>query len=158
MSIEQVLLFLLVIAVPLLERLVRAMRTRSGGAPPERTPGPARGPVSRPRGPVAVADAGAGAARMADEVTAPPIPVPSLPPAPPETVRRARSGQRQASERALRLAPERRPGPAPSIRGRQADRARARVLAGGDLRRAMVLIAVLGPCRALERQDASQPG
>jgi hypothetical protein len=30
-----------------------------------------------------------------------------------------------------------------------------RVIAGGELRRAMVLIAILGPCRALEPYDAS---
>jgi hypothetical protein len=33
-----------------------------------------------------------------------------------------------------------------------------RGIAGGDLRRAIVLIAVLGPCRALEPRDASQLG
>jgi hypothetical protein len=32
------------------------------------------------------------------------------------------------------------------------------VIAGGDLRRAIVLIAILGPCRALQPKDASPPG
>jgi hypothetical protein len=138
--------------------LVRAMRARTDGSPVERTPTHAEATVSRPRAPVSVPDAGAtGSDRRGTEL---PLPGSSLPPALPQVVRRAAPEQLPESERAPRMRRERKHGPAASLPARHSDRPTAvrRVIARGDLRRAVVLIAVLGPCRALESKDASQLG
>ena len=149
MSIEQLLFFLLLVAIPLLERLIRAMRARTGGTPAERTPAPAEATVSRPRAPVSVPDAGAtGSERRRTEL---PLPGSSLPPA----VRRAAPEQLLASEPEPRMRREDKREAAASLRTGHSDRpprsgTALRVIAGGDLRRAIVLVTILGPCRALE--------
>ena len=158
MSIEQLLLFLLFLAIPLLERLIRAMRAQTGGSPAERTPAPAEATVSRPRAPASVT--GAGRTESEERVTELPLPGASVPPALPQAVRRAALEQLPASAREPRMRRDGKHGPATTLRARHSDRRPAvrRVIAGGDLRRAIVLIAILGPCRALEPRDASQLG
>ena len=162
MSVEQLLFFLLLIAIPLLERLIRARRARTGGSPGERGPATAQGTVSRPRLPLSVPDAGGTASD--GRRTELPLPGSPLPPALPQAVRHAAPEQLRASEREPRMRRERKHGPAASLRTGHSERplrpgtALRRVIAGGDLRRAIVLIAILGPCRALEPKDASQLG
>ena len=158
MSIEQLLFFLLLVAFPLLARLIRAMRARTGDSPGDRDPALAGGTVSRPPPPVSVPDAGATASERLR--TEPPPPVAPLPPPLPQAIRHVAPGQLRASEREPRVRRERKLGPATSLRLGRLERpiALKRVIAGGDLRRAIVLIAVLGPCRALERLRTSQLG
>jgi hypothetical protein len=157
MSIEQLLFLLLLVAIPLLERLVRAMRARTGGSPDDHLPVPDSGTVSRPRPPVSVPDAGTTASgRRGPEL---PLPASPLPPALPRGISHAAPEHLRASEREPRV---RVPThvPATSRRTGQSERllARRRVIAAEDLRRAIVLIAILGPCRALEPKGASQLG
>jgi hypothetical protein len=83
------------------------------------------------------------------------------PPAPPEERRRREPpGLRYPVEEAVvapaPLAPR---APAPALPPRApGDRRRRVFVAGpGDLRRAIVLMTVLGPCRALEREHSERP-
>ncbi|MCA1584514.1 MAG: hypothetical protein LC791_06980 [Acidobacteria bacterium] len=155
MSIEQLLFFLLLVAIPLLERLIRALRARTAGLPGERTPAPAEATVLRPRSPVSVPDAGGAASegRGTELLSASPLPL-----ALPQAVAHATPEQLHASEREPGVRRERKHGPPTSLRAGHSDRpiALRRVIAGADLRRAIVLIAILAPCRALEPKDASQ--
>jgi hypothetical protein len=159
MSSEQLLFLLLLVAIPLLERLIRALRARTGGLPGERTAASAEATVLRPRSPVSVPGAGAAASEgRGTELLLPTLP---LPPALPQAVAGATPVQLHASERETRVRPDRKHAPAKSLRAGHSDRpiALRRVVAGADLRRAIVLIAILGPCRALEpKKDASQLG
>jgi hypothetical protein len=157
MSIEQLLFFLLLVAIPLLERLVRAMRARTGGSSDDHLPVPDPGTVSRPRSPVSVPDAGTTASgKRGPEL---PLPASPLPPALPQAIPHVAPEHLRASGREPRV---RVPThlPATSRRTGQPERPLARrgVVAAGDLRRAIVLIAILGPCRALEPKGASQLG
>lgn len=124
MSIEQLLLFLLFVAIPLIEWLIRTMRARTGGSPGNQVPPPDRGTVPRSR--ASVPDVGT-------------------------------SEHVQASKREPHLPMPQRAAP---MSGRPRDSlrplARRRAVLPGDLRRAIVSIAVLGPCRALNPKDASQ--
>jgi hypothetical protein len=138
----------------LLERLVRAMRARTGGSSDDHLPVPDPGTVSRPRSPVSGPDAGTRASgRRGPEL---PLPASPLPPALPQAIPHAPE-HLSASEREPRV---RVPThvPATSRRTGQSERPLARrgVIAAGDLRRAIVLMAILGPCRALEPKGASQ--
>jgi hypothetical protein len=161
MSPEQLLFFLLLVAIPLLERLIRAMRARTNDLPGERAPTAAEATVSHARLPRSAHDAG-GAASEAPR-TELPLPA-SLPPAAlPEAARHAAPDQLHASKRE-HVRRERQHGPAATARPGHLQRptrpgtALQRVIAGGDLRRAIALIAILGPCRALEPKDASPLG
>lgn len=156
MSIEQILFFVLLVAIPLLERLIRAMRARAGGSTDERTHAPAGPTISRPRSSVSVPEVGA----TPSDVRAAELPMPAspLPPPLPGEAPHAASEQVRASARETRVRQERKLGSATSLRVGRGKRPPAlqRVIAGADLRRAIVLIAVLGPCRALEPKDVSQ--
>lgn len=162
MSIEQLLFFLFLVAIPLLERLIRALRARTGETPTEHTPAPAEANVSRPRVPVPTPET--GDTRSETRGTELPLPGVSLPPALPQAVRRGEPDQLPASKREPRLRREgRRNVPSTLRTGQSAGPGRPgaaprRIIAGADLRRAIALITILGPCRALEPKDASQPG
>jgi hypothetical protein len=162
MSLEQLLFFLLLIAIPLLERLIRAMRARTNDSPVERAPTAAEPTVSRSRPPRSGHDA-SGAASEAPRTE---LPVPASPPRPalPKPARHAALKQLRASEREPGVRRDRRHGAAASVRPGHLQRpmrpgtALQRVIASGDLRRAIMLIAILGPCRALEPKDTSPLG
>lgn len=166
MAIEQFLFFLLLAALVLFDRLIRAMRARTSGLPGERTPGPAEAIVRRRPSPATVPDAGAAASEGGGTELL--LPVPPLPPAPPQAalpqtalpqaVTHPTPEPHHASEREPRVRRERTQGPATSLRAGHSNRpvALRRVIAGADLRRAIVLMTILGPCRALESKDASQ--
>ena len=159
MSIEQLLLFLLLVAIPLLERLIRAMRARTDGSPGERGAAAADGTVSRPRPPLSVPET--GGTPLEGRRTELPLPASPLPPALPQAVRHAAPEQLGASERKPRVRRERQHRPPANLRTGHSERpvrpgtAVQRVIAGGDLPSAIVLMAILGPCRALEPKDAS---
>jgi hypothetical protein len=161
MSIEQLLLFLLLVAIPLLQRLIRGIRARTGGSPWERGPAAAEGVVTRPRPALSVPDRGGTASE--GRRTELPLPDSPLLPVLPHAARHAAPEQLRASERAPGLRRERQRGPA-AVRAAHLQpptrpgTALQRVIAGGDLRRAIVLIAILGPCRALEPLDAPPLG
>ena len=131
MSAEQLLFLVLLVAIPLLERLIRAMRARTDGSRGQRR-------------------------------TELPLPASPLPPALPQAKRHAAAEQLRASERQPPVRGERKQVPATRQRTAHSARAMRRgtalrpVIAGGDLRRTIVLMAILGPCRALEPKDASQ--
>jgi hypothetical protein len=162
MSTEQLLFFLLLVAIPLVERLIRAMRARANDSPGQRAPTATEPTASSSRLPRSAHDAG----RRASEVLRTELPVPGspLPPALTEATRHAAPEQIRASQREPRVRRERQHGPAATARPTHLQRptrsgaALQRVIAGGDLRRAIVLIAILGPCRALEPKDASPLG
>lgn len=162
MSTEQLLFFLLLVAIPLVERLIRAMRARANSSPGQRAPTAAEPTVSSSRPPRSAHDAG----RRASEALRAELPLPAspLPPALPEAARRAAPEQIRASQREPRVRRERQHGPSATVRPRHLQRptrsgaALQHVIAGGDLRRAIILIAILGPCRALEPKDASPLG
>ena len=147
MPLEQLLFLVLLAAIPLLERLIRAMR---GGMSDSSGDGPSArngGTGAHPRAPASIADAGTTPStdRGAD-LPLPTSPVPlALPkagvPAAPEILR--------ASGRAPRVRDTRRM-PMTARRTGQPER-----LAPGDLRRAIVLMTVLGPCRALAAERSN---
>ena len=158
MSLEQLLFLILLVAIPLLERVFRLMRARTLGTPLERAPGLAETSVSRPNAPARVADTGA----MAPERPGPeppPAGPPLLPGLPPVLQRTARtplpSFQRSPDLRRARTEVK-----TPSVGARHPDRSPAaqRSIARADMRRAIVLVAILGPCRALGPHDTAPPG
>jgi hypothetical protein len=163
MSIEQLLFLLLLLGVPLLERIVRALRERAG-VPADPTPKPPEAPVYRPPAPVPLPDtAAAGPERGGTQLPLPrpPLPRPPFPPPPlPQAVPPAAPARLSEWERQRRTSRERKQGPAAHSRTGHPDRALGsrRVIGGGDLRRAIVLMAILGPCRALEPKDPSTLG
>ena len=162
MSVEQLLFLLVLIAFPLLERLIRAMRARTGGSPAKRGPDVARGTVSRPRPALSVPEAGGTASQ--GRRTELPLPGSPLPPAPPQDIRHATPEQLRLSEREPPARRQRKHGPTASLRPGPSERpirpdmSRRRVIASEDLRRAIVLTAILGPCRAVQPKNASQLG
>jgi hypothetical protein len=162
MSTEQLLFFLLLIAIPLVERLIRAMRARTNDSLGERAPTAAEPTVARSRPPRSAPDTG-----PAPEALRTKLPLPAPPPSPAallEAARHAATEQIRASQREPGVRRERQRGPAATVGSGHLQRpphpgaALQRVIAGGDLRRAIVLIAILGPCRALQPKDASPPG
>ena len=156
MSIEQLLFFVLLIAIPLLERLIRAMRRRTSGSTGERTHAPAEPTISRPGSSVSGPEVGATPSeRRAAE---PPMLASPLPSALPPEAPHAASEQVGAPARETRVREGRKLGSATSLQVGHGERPRAlqRLIAGADLRRAIILIAALGPCRALEPKDVSQ--
>jgi hypothetical protein len=147
MSFESVLL-LLFLVVPLLERLIRFLRARAGEASAEPVPGTQerRAPLPRPTAPEVLA-APTGIPAEPGRQAPPPIPGPVLPPRHPATERVSASDRVRAGRMS--------PAPAAALpRGRRASTAARRelLLRGGkdDLRRAVVLMTILGPCKALE--------
>jgi len=154
MSIEQLLLFLLLVALPLVERLIRTIRTRTKDASAERTRtvGEPAGAVSR-RPQSSNDEIGTAADGRQTE-----LPLPALP-LPPQAVPHTMPEPLRPREGSLHVRREGKRGAATRLRaGGRSDsqRALAPVLGDGDLRRAIVMIAILGPCRALEPKDASQ--
>lgn len=158
MSPEQLLFVLLLVAIPLLERLIRAMRARKNDSPGERAPTAAEPTVSRSRPPRSAHDAGG----PASEALRTELPRPASPPLPalPKPARHAAPEQLRASQREPGVRRERQHGLAATVRQRpmRPGTALQQIIAGGDRRRAIVLIAILGPCRAFEPKDASPPG
>ncbi len=162
MTIDQLLLIAFLLAVPLLERLMRALRERDRrsqgdqprGQVPEWLPPPTRRPFP---GPVRVEEP-----EDDDEEEvfrpgpiAPPIPAPQRLPPRPATPERPLSRERARPRRDSRARPA-----TPLPAGRPSPRVRrdATVLRGlrpSGLRRAIVLMTILGPCRALPPEDAA---
>jgi hypothetical protein len=159
MSIEQLLFLLILVALPLLERLIRAMRTRPHDSSAERAGTLDEPAVSASRAPSPPSDARGGAPNgRHTELTLPASP---LPPALPQAVRHTVSEQLRPTEGALHVRRDGKHPPTTRLRtGVRSDSpvAPRRVVADADLRRAIVLIAILGPCRGLEAKDASQLG
>ena len=157
MSIEQLLFLLLLIALPLFERLIRAMRTRTNDSSGERAGTIAESAVSGSRPPGSPQDAsGTAADGRQTELTLPASP---LPPDLPRAVRHTVREPLRPLEGALHVRREGNRGLIARLRagGRlESRRALAPVIVSDDLRRAIVFIAVLGPCRALEPKDASR--
>ena len=159
MSLEQLLFFLILVALPLLERLIRAGSARAGTPPSEREPAAAGRTVSGPRPALSSPDSGTASWDRPTELRAP---TSAVPPVVPQVVRHTASETLPVTERELRVPAGRqhRP-PAKQRQGRPEERMRplpalAGGVPGGDLGRAIVLMAILGPCRALEPKDAAQ--
>ncbi len=160
MSIEQLLFLLFLLAFPLLERLTRALRSPRSGSAVTRQPLPAPAEATGSRGgsAVSVADATTTEAERR-EVGQPdqgPVAPALLPPPIPRVVTaRLRASER---ERPARRSNQRQPVAALAARHTRRPLLDRRPIDARDLSRAIVLIAVLGPCRALEGKDASQVG
>lgn len=152
MSIEQLLFFLLILAIPLLERLIQTMRSRTGNPPGDQhsAPDPGTDPVPQPEIPVPNTDT--SAARMGEPEM--PLPVSPVPPALPQAIPHAVRQPLRGSEREPR---ERLATPVPATSRRtghsEPSLVRRHVIVAGDLRRAVMLMAILGPCRALDPND-----
>src|SRR5688572_13385651 len=84
MSLEQLLLFLVLAGLPLIERLIRTLRARTNDAPVERAPAPADATVSRPEQRRTSADASDTATE--GRQVEPPVPVSQVPPPLPRPV------------------------------------------------------------------------
>jgi hypothetical protein len=148
MSIEQLLFLLLLVAMPLLERLIRAMRARRSDSSDDLSTGNG-GALSHPRAPASVP--AAGTTPPETRGAALPLPASPVPPALPKAVVPAALEHPRASERAPRVPDPKKRLPMTSRRTGQSERPSASPrLAPGDLRRAIVLMTILGPCRALE--------
>lgn len=136
MSLDSLLLVAFLIVLPLLERLVRVLRARAQ----PRTEKPAVSPPHRER-----------TASIPSPVSMPPV----LPPRHPAAERLSageRVRARRRSEQATAVLP--------AGGGSVGSRAR-HVLSHtkpADLRRAMMLVAILGPCKALEGETGSVSG
>jgi hypothetical protein len=162
MSTEHLLFFLLLVAIPLLERLIRAMRERTNDSAEDRAPTAVEPAASRSRSPRSAPDTGPASEALRTNL---PLAAPPPPPAALlEAARHAAPEQLHASTREPGVRRERQHGPAATVRPGHLQRptrrgmALQRVIAGGDLRRAIVLIAIVGPCRALEPKDATPLG
>lgn len=153
MSIEQLLFFVLLLALPLLERLIRTIRMRTKDSSAERTPTVAEPAVSvspAPRSPDDEIGTAADGRQTELPLPASPLPPQAVPHTMPEPLR--------PTEGALHVRREGKRGAAARLRaGGRSDsrRALAPVIVDGDLRRAIVMIAILEPCRALEPKDGS---
>jgi hypothetical protein len=158
MSLEQLLFFLLVIAIPLLERLITAVRGRRDTSRPA-SPHPAGAERTSPGTPAASADRRDEA--YAGSNAAPPVSAPL-----PEAA--ARYAGSEAAAQPIPggvLVPARRTGqdsPARTVRAVQASQAtrhratRQMAFSRADVRIAFMHMAILGPCRALEPRDSSR--
>lgn len=157
---DQLWLFVLFLAIPLIEWLIRRIRARGTTAPGERgsttgaKPPAARSPGPRP-GPRAGPDVSEGASM---ELPAP-VPVPSRPSTvPPIAPRNSPALRRLPPQGRLTQKPAlTAPVPAAAPRRRMRHGA-PRIVADANLRHAFVLMAVLGPCRAIAPEDSSQQG
>jgi hypothetical protein len=150
MSIESILLLAFVL-FPLLERLIRHLQGRAAQAPADpaaapQPPGPTRRP---PPGVPAEASTASGQSGRPAGAPAPVLVPPPLPARHPAVVRLS-AGERVRAARMNQAEPV-----MPSSVARTRARARPRLsLHDGraDLRRAVVLMTVLGPCQALENE------
>ena len=157
MTLDQLLFFLVLLAIPLLQGLVTAMRGRRDTARPGATEAAAAGRVTAGQ-PVD----SAGHHRAAFEgPTAPPLVSPPVPEEVTGSARRevvARPIPRRAPVRDGRSGldlPAKQRGAIPNAIRASAPRRRL-ALSGEDLRIALVHMVILGPCRAVEPGDPSQ--
>jgi hypothetical protein len=135
MSVESLLLIAFLIVLPLLERLARVLRARASQRPDE----PAVGPPHQPPA----------------SIPSPVLTPPELPPRHP-AVERLSAGERVLLGRMSQPAT-----PAVLVRaGNLPSRVRHvfSLSQSADLRRAMMLVVILGPCKALEDGASSVPG
>lgn len=139
MSIETILLLVFFLLVPLIERLIRAQRERQPAEEERQAPPAAPRPERQPR-----------RREPAIEAHGPLEGVPT----PATLVGTQGDRTRQPHRRDIRAAisaggqrPQPKPGTPPALAGLRNRR---------ELRRAVVLMTILGPCRAAEA-DASQP-
>jgi hypothetical protein len=147
---------LLLVAMPLLERLIRAMRARTNHSSGDDLSARDGRTASHPRVPASIPDTGTTPSEKRGAEL--PLPASPVPPPLPKALVPAAPEHLRASGRAPSLR-EPKHVPTTSGRTRQSEGPLApRRLAPGDLRRAVVLTTILGPCRALEPKDASQPG
>lgn len=150
MSFESILLVLFLV-FPLIQRLIRFLRVRAGQAtaePVPGTPGPSP-PRRRPTAPEARAEPTAAPREAARPATAPPPSPVLVPPLP-----RHQAAQRVSAAdrvRAGRKSPASEAAP-PRVRRDRGGARRELLLRGGkaDLRRAVLLMTILGPCKALD--------
>lgn len=175
MSIETLLLIGLLVLLPLVERLIGLLRSRTGGteADQRHPPAPQR-PLRNHRRPAPEWGDEAADHPLPPDIERPPdVYVPSpVPPAPAPPLPAARSPvphraprERHGSHESARLRRERQRGretggqlvPSATLdRARRQEvhsRARLGISSVGDLRRAVVLMTLLGPCRALQPSD-----
>ena len=135
MSAESLLLVALLIVLPLLERLVRVLRARRPQRPEEPAVSPPHQPPAGIRSPVLMP--------------------PTLPPP------RHRAAERLSAGERIRVSRMRQQAAAavPMGGGNPPSRARHVFALGNaaDLRRAMMLVAILGPCKALEGARRREP-
>jgi hypothetical protein len=153
MSIESLLLVAFLIVIPLLERVVRILRSRNLPRPADRAhvPAPPRPAVPRPPVPQLAPDAfGASAPANLPRNITPPTPAspPPLQERKPAAERRFTSSDRA---RVLREGLGRPTVPVLAARASHVDRhSLSRRNVSADLRRAVVLMAILGRCKALD--------
>lgn len=158
MSIESLLILALLLVFPLVERLNRHLREQAAQAEGDPADAPPRARVpARPRPPREERDADAsGASGAAGLPATVPLPVLAQPAPPPLPARHPTFERLTAAERAraarLSQAGEDQPplvGKAPPRTRRAGSLRAARI----DLRRAVVLMTILGPCKALEGES-----
>ncbi len=135
MSFEGFLLFAFFILLPLIERLIRSARQRQAGTPAPSTTRPVRTAPPAPRPPVA-------------ESSPPMASLPDIPPVPVSA--RENASIEDAPVRPIAREPRRKAPIAPRAPLRGLDRLFGKPR---DLRRAVVLMTILGPCRALENAE-----
>ena len=135
MTLETLLFLAFFLALPLLDRLVRALRARLIAAVEQATPADRPGPP-----PLAPAE------RQSLPAVEPP-PIPIAVPAPRHPAQASRGRLNRPAEPESIEQPTRR-----ATRGARS-RWNSRI---GDRRRAVVLMTILGPCRALDRDAAGQ--
>ena len=155
MSLEQLLFFVLLLAIPLLERLITAMRGRRDASRAAGLPSAAAEPIAAGKPVVAAplrheALQGSNAAPLvsgplADGVAGYAGTEAVVPPKPDRGLVRARRTRQDSPAGTLRAvqASQATRNPAPRRAG----------FSGQDLRMALVHVAILGPCRALEPRD-----
>lgn len=151
MSIESLLLVAFLIVFPLLERLSRYLRARSEQAPADPAAGvPRQRPTRRPLpGVTADPSTAPGQVGLPARTPAPVLSPPPLPPRHP-AVERLSAGERV---RAARMIQSEAVTPPSVARTRRWARPGLSLLDGrADLRRAVVLMTVLAPCKALENE------
>ena len=158
MSIESLLLVAFLIVIPLLERLVRVLRSRNLPRPADLAHVPPPPPPTPPRPPVPeIAPDAFGASEPAEVHghTVPPTPASPPPlaarsPAAERFSSRERTRARRGSE-ALPAAPV---FVAPAPQSRRHGTSRLGITA--ELRRSIVLMSILGPCKALDHDGGHE--
>ncbi|MBP7778853.1 MAG: hypothetical protein KA371_17185 [Acidobacteria bacterium] len=155
MSIESLVIVALLIVFPLLERLSRYLRARAAQIPAAPVgASPRQHPPALPRlpKPEREADAPGATGSAVSPVSAPPpvLAPPALPPRHP-AAERLTAAERLRAGRVIQAGQAaREPGRGASARAPYAVALRS---GRADLRRAVVLMAVLGPCKALEAES-----
>jgi hypothetical protein len=161
MAPDQLWLIVLFVGIPLIEWLIRRIRARGTTASGERIsttgtkPPDAQAPTRRP-GTRAAPDMSAGASRelpAAVSMPSRPSMAPPLAPLDNPASRRPSLQGRLTQKPAFTTAPVSAANPRKRVR-----HGGARIFAGADLRHGFILMAVLGPCRAIAPEDSSQPG